>query len=66
MKKEKYIIQVCAAGKIDEEEFVGTPAEVRKFANHIASFVFAEDGDTVEVYKDGVFLYYGRPYGGEI
>ena len=62
MLKEKYTICTCAGGSVYEEEFIGSIEEVKKEADHVASLTFYEDGDTVEVYKEGRFIYYGRPF----
>ncbi len=61
-KKEKYIISISMGGTVYEEEFIGSIEEVKKEADHVASLTFYEDGDTVGVYKEGRFIYYGQPF----
>ena len=56
---EKYTICVSMGSMYYEKEFFGNIEEAKKETDHIASLVFHEDGDTVSLYKDGRFIYFG-------
>ena len=59
--KEKYIISISMGGTVYDVEFIGSIEEAKKEADHVASLTFYEE-DTVGLYKEGRFIYYGQPF----
>ena len=59
---EKYIISISMGGSVHEIEFTGSIEEAKKEADHAASLIFYEDGDTATLYKEGRLIYFGRPF----
>ena len=49
-------------GSVHEIEFTGSIEEAKKEADHAASLIFYEDGDTATLYKEGRLIYFGRPF----